>query len=294
MIYQEIIDGQELQTLSEGTIVRKGKANKGIRGLNNTGIVFDDEILSKHILALGSIGSGKSNLMYHIVKMIINTVTEDDILVFFDAKGDYIKEFYRSNCDYVIGNQKRIPSNYNVVLWNLFQDIQMTPENERLETIREITTSLFKKHIDTSQNPTFVMGARDIFCALLIAFLRESQKSGTTWSNKKIQDFLSRSTIKTIRDKISQHEDLMWATSYIMNDTSPTTQSYITPLNMVVQEIFTGSFAEEGTFSIRKAIQDKGGRSIFLEYDIASGNILQAIYTVLIDLAMKESLSSNS
>jgi hypothetical protein len=293
LIFHEIVEGQELKELKDGTIIGKGKATRGIRGLNNTGIVLDDDLLSKHVLALGSIGSGKSNLMCLIVKSIINTLTEDDIIVFFDAKGDYLKEFYRDNIDYVIGNQKRIPGRYNVVLWNIFEDILLTPEDERLETVREVITSLFKKYIESSQNPTFIMGARDIMCALIIVFLRGIEKKGEVWSNKKLKDFLNRSTAKEIREAISEYDDLRWATSYIMSDNSPTTQSYLSPLFMVAQEIFSGSFAQEGGFSIRKSILNKGGKSIFLEYDVASGNLLQAIYTVLIDLAMKESLGQS-
>jgi type IV secretory pathway TraG/TraD family ATPase VirD4 len=290
MIFDEVIEGQQLHTLADGTIVRKGRAAKGIRGLNNTGVVLDEEIFSKHILALGSIGSGKTNLLYHIVKTIISSLTEDDIIVFFDAKGDYIKEFYRGGIDCVIGNKKRLVPEYNVVLWNVFEDILISPADERLETVREVATSLFKKYIDSSQNPTFIMGARDLLCALIMIALREMEGKGERWSNKRMKDYLNRATAKEIRAKLLEYDDLYWATSYVMSDNSPTTQSYLSPLFMVAQEIFSGSFAEEGDFSIRKAIQEKGGRSIFLEYDIASGNILQAIYTVLIDLAMKESL----
>lgn len=292
MIYTEVIEGQQLVNLQPEEVKRKGRAKRGIRGINNTGIVLDDELLSKHILTLGSIGSGKSNLMYHIVRAVINSVQEDDVLVFFDAKGDYLKEFYRDG-DIVIGNKKVFGPKYNVALWNLYEDILMTPTDERLEVVREITTSLFKKYIEASQNPTFTMGARDIMSALLVAHLREMESTGERWTNKRLKDFLNRSTPKEIRETIAKHEDLRWATSYIMSDNSPTTQSYISPLFMVAQEIFSGSFAEDGDFSIRKTVLEKGGRSIFLEYDIANGNLLQAIYTVMIDLAIKESLGQN-
>jgi type IV secretory pathway TraG/TraD family ATPase VirD4 len=85
-------------------------------------------------------------------------------------------------------------------------------------------------------------------------------------------------------------DDLRWATTYIMGDKNVTTQGYLSELNLIVQDIFTGAFGAEGDFSIINAIQNKGGKSIFLEYDISKGNILEAVYTVLIDLAMKESL----
>lgn len=39
MIFSEVVDGQELKHMESGTIIRKGKAARGIRGQNNTGII---------------------------------------------------------------------------------------------------------------------------------------------------------------------------------------------------------------------------------------------------------------
>ena len=41
---------------------------------------------------------------------------------------------------------------------------------------------------------------------------------------------------------------------------------------------------------MRNFIRGKGGRALFVEYDIASGNRLLPVYRVLIDLAIKEAL----
>lgn len=290
MMYQEVLEGQTLRDLEPGTVVGKGKAPRGVRGKDNTGVVVDPAMLGKHILALGAIGSGKSNLIYHLIQgVVISSLTPDDIVVFFDAKGDYLQEFYRPG-DLVIGNKKRISPDKNVVLWNVFEDIRATPADERLETVREVSTSIFKRYIDQSQNPGFIMGARDIFCSLLIAFLRDAERSGKRMDNAVFKKLLSSATPKLIRQKLMQYSDLSWAVSYIMNESSATTQSYLSPLFMVAQEMFVGSFADHGSFSMRNAIQQKGGKSVFLEYDIASGNTMDAIYTVIIDLAMKESL----
>lgn len=290
MMYQEVLEGQQLHDLAPGTVVGRGRAPRGIRGADNTGIVIDREMLGKHILALGAIGSGKSNLIYQLIRgVVLDGLTPDDIVIFFDAKGDYLQEFYRPG-DYVIGNRKRIASSKNVVFWNVFEDILVTPEDERLETVREVGTSIFKKQIDTSQNPSFVMGARDIFCALVIAFLRDSERLGKKYDNKFLRTSFNTANVKLIRDKLNCYRDLSWATSYILNENSSTTQSYLSPLFTATQEMFIGSFAEAGDFSIRRAVQQKGGKSVFLEYDVASGNTLEAIYTVLIDLAMKEAL----
>ncbi len=290
MMYQAVLEGQQLQNLAPGTVIGKGKAPRGIRGQDNTGIVIDPTMLGKHILALGAIGSGKSNLIYHLIRgVVLDSITPEDVVIFFDAKGDYLQEFYRPG-DYVIGNQKRIASDKNVVFWNIFEDILVTPEDERMETVREVGTSIFKKHIDNSQSPGFIMGARDIFCALIVAFLRDSERNGKAYHNRFLKNAFNSANAKVIREKLQQYRDLSWATSYIMSENSATTQSYLSPLFTVAQELFVGSFAEQGNFSMRRAVQEKGGKSIFLEYDVASGNTLEAIYTVLIDLAMKEAL----
>lgn len=290
MMYQEILEGQALRDLESGVVVGKGKAPRGVRGRNDTGVVIDPSMLGKHILALGAIGSGKSNLIYHLIQgVVLDSLTADDIVIFFDAKGDYLQEFYRPG-DCVIGNKERIDPNKNVVLWNVFEDILITPSKERLETVREVATSIFKKYIDQSQNPSFIMGARDIFCSLCIAFLRDAERAGKHMDNAIFKKLLNTANPKLIRQKLLQYPDLSWAVSYIMNEGSATTQSYLSPLFMVAQEIFVGSFADHGDFSIRRAVQQKGGKSIFLEYDIASGNTMDSIYTVIIDLAMKEAL----
>lgn len=288
MIHRSVIEGQELKKLSEGTIVRRGKARKGVRGLDNTGIVLDSELFSKHILTLGAIGSGKSNLMYHIVNSVIQDITEDDLVIFFDAKGDYLKEFHRDG-DIVIGNKKSMDPKYELQYWNIFSDILLSDEDEINDSIREITSALFKKHIQNSQNPTFLMGARDILSALITSIIRDFNEGEINYTNRMLKEFINKANRNTIGLKLCDYDDLQWATSYISEE-GATSQSYLSPLFMVIQEVLSGPFAQDGYFSIRRAVQEKQGKSIFLEYDIASANTLQPIYTLLIDLAMKEAL----
>lgn len=292
MYHNEILEGQSLRHLKENEVVRKGKAKKGIIGQNRTGLVLDDEIFSKHILTLGSIGSGKSNLMYHICSTVLKDLGEDELVIFFDAKGDYLKEFYREN-DIIIGNEKRLPQ-YKISSWNIFEDILAANDEEVEDVAREIVSGLFSKNLESGNGSnTFVMGARDIFTAIIIALVRDFKKGKReVWTNRKLKRFICKSDVTRLRDFILRYKDLAWATSYIMSDTSATTQSYLSQLYMNVQEILSGPFAMEGDFSISRAVQDRGAKSIFLEYDISNANTLKPIYTLLIDLAIKESLGN--
>ena len=57
-----------------------------------------------------------------------------------------------------------------------------------------------------------------------------------------------------------------------------------------MRDILTGVFGDEGDFSMRRFIRAKGGRAVFLEYDLSIGDILAPVYSLLFDLALKEAL----
>ena len=61
-------------------------------------------------------------------------------------------------------------------------------------------------------------------------------------------------------------------------------------LQQTIRNIFIGSFAGNGNFSIRDFVRKKGGKTLFIEYDLTSGSVLTPIYRLLIDLALKEAL----
>lgn len=62
-------------------------------------------------------------------------------------------------------------------------------------------------------------------------------------------------------------------------------------LRQVCSEVFIGNFKKDGDFSIREFIRNKGGKILFIEYDISIGSVLGPIYKLLFDLAIKEALS---
>jgi len=79
-------------------------------------------------------------------------------------------------------------------------------------------------------------------------------------------------------------------TSYIADDRSPQTQGVISELQQLVREVFVGNFRKAGNLSIRQAVRNKGGKVIFIEYDLGIGSMLTPIYRLLLDMALKEAL----
>jgi hypothetical protein len=249
---------------------------------------FNRRLLSSHVLAIGSIGSGKTNLLYHIVKSVIDNITEKDIVVFFDSKGDFLKRFYKAG-DYVVGNSRQY-SKYNLAKWNIYEELNYADSLSREDVIREVSTSLFKKRIDSARDPTFANGARDIFAALIEAQFRNGENN---LNNANLKKKIRSIDIKSIKETVDRHTDLRWINVYMHSEGSATTQSFLSPLGSVVNDVFSAHFAEVGNFSIRNALKQRGGKSVFLEYDIVNSNLLDSVYTVLLDLACKDALGNS-
>jgi len=112
----------------------------------------------------------------------------------------------------------------------------------------------------------------------------------TGTDNALLRRFMDRARPADIRALLEQHDDLKAMVSYIADDRSPQTQGVISELQQKVRDVFVGAFRKEGTLSMREAVRRKGGRLIFVEYDLGMGNVLTPIYRLLIDLAIKEAL----
>lgn len=266
------------------------------------------DLLSKHCLMLGSIGSGKSNIMFHTVSEIKKNLGENDCMIYFDSKGDYVEKFCDSK-DIIVGNSEWVKSKFSsghigylnqIKYWNIFSDLSITVP---LESIREISTSLFKKTIESAQNPIFPRGARDMFAAIMFAFYKKSKiEIGTgryiilngkkmPLDNHTLKCFFESFSIEQFSNLIGDISEVEWVKTYISSGAKTnTTQSYLTYLNAIPQEIFTSDFCRAGDFSIREFVNNGSKQSLFLEYDIANSNTIDIIYTVLLDIAMKEAL----
>lgn len=282
----KVIAGDELKQapLAQSTAA----ARCSLRGTAGNGqpasLALDDDILSKHLLFLGEIGSGKSNAIYHLIAQLRKSMTSNDVMIIFDTKGDFRSAFYRAG-DIVISNDDKATGPARADYWNIFREFGALETLE--EDAQEITRSLFYERSQRSSQPFFPNAAKDLFAAIMMHFVR-CQRSEA--SNAAMRGLLDRSTPADIRALLQQHEDLRAITSYIGDDRSPQTQGVFSELQQMVREVFVGNFKRTGTLSIREAVREKKGRAIFVEYDLGMGNVLTPIYRLLIDLAIKEAL----
>ncbi len=263
-------------------------------GVDNQGqhrnIPISEKLLSRHIMLIGGIGTGKTNTFFQIMSQIQRSLTRNDVMIIFDTKGDFYKEFY-SPGDIVISNDNTsVGVNGQPDYWNIFDEVAMG--EQQYASVMEISKSLFKEACENTNQIFFPNAARDIFMAVMLHFLRYSKKTGSTkyLNNAALVDFIKSRTSSDIREMLNSYSDMKAMTSYISNDDSPQTQGVLSELQQVVREIFVGNFAKKGTLGLRNLVNQKGGKKIFIEYDLSFGEMLTPIYSLMFDMAIKEAL----
>ena len=259
---------------------------------------IDEDLLSRHILLLGGSGCGKTNAFLFTLDAIRKDMRQDDVAIIFDTKGEFYDMFSKEG-DYVIGNSKRFRSISHS--WNLFEEILADGEDENniLVNIREIAAALFHGRGSDSQ-PFFCNAARDIFRGILLHFIRMSKKEPGQWKGRlNNEDLLKAVRQFTVQDYIrmfNSYPDMKGLCTYIGDGNSGQALGVFGELNSMVSEYFFGILAKhqpERSVSMCKAVRERGGRAIFVEYDLSVGETLTPIYRLLIDQALKEALGRN-
>ena len=111
--------------------------------------------------------------------------------------------------------------------------------------------------------------------------------------NNRIKEFLDSSSGADLCDLLDGIMDMRSVLSYIEGD-SAQSQGVLAEMYSVVRDIFIGVFAEKGGFSIRNFVRRKGGRTLFIEYDLSIGSVLTPVYKIMFDLALKEALGQTN
>lgn len=284
---EEVVSGNELKD-ADGYMGPR-PADFGVRGVRGTGIGLSDPLMGRHVLFLGGIGTGKTVGMSALIGSIREGLTKDDLLVFFDTKGDYYESFYRPG-DAVIA-ATTAEAFEGQVSWNLFEEFRDVAHGRAVEDeILEVCNGLFSSLIENAgDNAYFANAARDVFVALVTAMYRQS----VARSNQDVRMIVGGMTHAEMHALLDHPEngDLRGAKNYIAKEGGNSTMATMAFMQQVIQESFRSSFGRPGDFSIRRFVRAKGAKALFLEYDIASGTMLAPVFKTMIDVAMKEAMS---
>lgn len=246
---------------------------------------LDDKFLSTHLMILGGIGTGKSNTFYHMIGQLREKMTKDDVAIIFDTKGDFLR--FKKDGDTVISNDSSEATGpAGKDYWNIFNEVD--PDNPE-EHMREIARSIFADKIKKSPNAYFPTAASDLFYAFMSIFYSNDDKD--LINNKSFIDFLKSRDSNELLEVLNAVPRLKYAANHISDPKSGQSQGVIAELLTVADSLLIGNFAKSGTLSMRSLVQEKSARAVFIEYDIMAGEVLTPIYSLLVDMAIKQALS---
>lgn len=252
---------------------------------------ISEDTLSKGLLCLGGTGSGKTNAINQLVSQIKNNMTETDVMIIFDTKGDYYSEFFNDG-DVILGNSKAFYEKSE--RWNVFDDITIDGEDDGsvITNINDICRCLFKKYESSSQ-PFFANAGRGLVAAVIQFILRETMNAECKdlyRNNLVLKRWFENARIEDYRSLYQKYADLSNVGMYLGDGANDQALGVLSEAIVMIKDTFLGIFGEFGDFSIREFIRQKGGKTLFLEYDLSTGEALSPIYSLLMDLALKESL----
>ena len=252
-----------------------------------------EEHLDKHSLLIGSTGCGKTTLLNKMIDQIQKGMTENDVMIIFDSKGDFYSKFGKREKSVLLGNSEQYYD--NSVKWNIFREIVADGWEDRqiITNSQEICRNLFAEREKRTNNPFFPNAARDLLASLLVFLIRTGRDDSSfkkEWFyNDKFKNLLDKSDVDQLLNFLSFDEDARSVASYI-DGNGEQANGVLAEMYSVVRDIFTGVFADHGMFSIRDFVRKKGGKTLYVEYDLSIGQTLTPMYRLLFDLALKEAL----
>ena len=172
---------------------------RGKFGGNPSEFCLDESALSKHTLLVGGTGSGKTNLFYHIVDQLKNRLSQNDVMLIFDSKGDFLSKFRKPN-DVVIGNSKQYRA--ASAKWSIYKEI-LADGSDRVsiaQNAQEICSSLFAEKAEKTSNAFFPNAARDLLAAIMIA-LHRGQIPFNNWD---LREYIDSSTPADIQELLKK------------------------------------------------------------------------------------------
>jgi type IV secretory pathway TraG/TraD family ATPase VirD4 len=248
-------------------------------------IPFNEDLLGRHMMLLGGIGTGKTNAFCQLIRQLRASLRQDEVMIIFDTKGDFYQSFYQPG-DVVISNDPTATGPERRDYWNIFNEIY--GGEHMMENIIEISKTLFAEACERTNQVFFPNAARDLFMTAVTHFIRSRPVQERT--NRNLIRYLNSTPTAEFRAMLESYDDFRAMASYIAKDDSSQTQGVMSELLQITRNIFVGNFAKDGTLGLRNLVYQKGGRVIFIEYDLSVGMMLSPIYSLLFDQAIKEAL----
>lgn len=236
------------------------------------------EMEPKHMLILGTSGSGKGVLMNQLVHQINQRkeiYKNGERCIFYDLKGEFVAKQFQDG-DYIFS-----PFDARSIGWNIFNEIESLPDFDIM------AKSLF---ISPAEKDAYWYNcASDVFKAGLIYL-----KMNETTTNKELWNFFSL-PLANIKEKLMMlPQEYQGSIKHIDKEDAPASASIISILQERIQ-FFQYITDLDGDFSFRKFVREQ--REIEIQPNLFILNIEQystifkPLMTLCIDAMIRETLS---
>ncbi len=261
--------------------------------------IINADDFSTGTLVTGATGFGKTTLFFNVLDKLIPFMTSKDVMLIFDAKGDYKNRYYQPhNPNHIIISVSEKDKGV-AKSWNAFGELINSKGKFGQDTeliAGEISKALFNG-IESDTQPFFNLSAEDVFTKILATFVRDAARTGNLnkLNNEELYRFMSGMSNQEMLSMTGKYNDYKYLQNYVGDGKSNQALGVYAYLSTMMSRHFVSTFRNKqpsGDFSMRRLIRGKGGKVIFLEYDINYSETLSSIYSLFYDLAIKEALSN--
>jgi len=239
-------------------------------------------------------------------------LTRDDVMVIIDPSLNYSRKYYNSTEDIILSDKD--PG----VKWNIFNEILVDNElildsyedkqmREIYHNCRLVAKSFFEDRHSISQ-PYFANAAQEVLAAILYqsVWCNIGNNPNANLTNKKLRElfnlwnandfcsFLSTNDeltniIKLISSPARDFEGnlIVDENQKLIYDSDDSTQCGVfQEVVIAVNDVINNVWVEEGDFSIRKFIRNRGAKTLFLDISPSSN-----MHRILVNLILQENES---
>lgn len=240
-------------------------------------------LLDRHMLLLGDVGAGKSNMMLHLAQNLRGALGAEDTLMIFDGTGELHHALYQRG-DVVLAADKRAAGTEARDCWNLFSELP--DDARRLEDASALCHALFAERIAQAVQPFYPMAARDLMLALVVYLKRRGDAS--LCNNQALRgliDGFDRDSMIQIAESIPE---LRAFAAYLRESPDGHENAVAAQLQQAAREWLCGQFAGAGTLGVRSLVR-QGGHTVFLCHDASRG--MASVFAAMLDTCFTEVLS---
>lgn len=257
----------------------KAAADSPVPNLAIGDMIWPHELESKHMLILGTSGSGKGVLMNQLVRQINRRKYKQrtgERAIFYDLKGEFIAKQMQK------GDHIFCPFDSRSLRWNIFNEIESLPDFDVL------AKSLFAPEAAVSE-PYWQNAAADLFrTGLMVLRMR-----GTT-SNNDLWEFFSQPVGEMKKAFFTLPLAERGAAKHIDKDDSTTSSSLISVLQNGIK-FFRYLTDLDGDFSFRQYVREQRQQGVQPNLFILNvdqyAEVFKPLMTLAINIMVRETLS---